>query len=112
MQVQQMRQAVPAAPRGWEAWNASSLSCTCTSSCHMHGILRLRVCGADVDAAAEYRGPKWWEAWDEPEEQGARKRQRGDATDQERGQRSAEQLRQLHALPIQVLPLASEGTCR
>lgn len=58
--------------------------------------------GAD-DASAD-GGPKWWEAWDVPEEETGRKRQRHEPADLESAERSAEQLRQLHALPIQALP--------
>ncbi len=62
----------------------------------------LGCAGAD-DASAD-DGPKWWEAWDVSEEQTGRKRQRREPADLESAERSAEQLRQLHALPIQALP--------
>ena len=55
-----------------------------------------------VHGSEEYSGPKWWEAWDQPEEEATRKRQRSDPADAEAGQRSAQQLRALHALPMQV----------
>ena len=57
---------------------------------------------AGVHGAEEDSGPKWWEAWDELEEEAARKRQRSGPADAEAMQRSAQQLRDLHALPMQV----------
>lgn len=55
-----------------------------------------------MHGSKEYSGPKWWEAWDQPEEEATRKRQRSGPADEEAGQRSAQQLRELHALPMQV----------
>ena len=56
----------------------------------------------DVHGSEDDSGPKWWEAWDQPEEEASRKRQRSGPADEEAGQRSAQQLRELHALPMQV----------
>ncbi|KAK9834039.1 hypothetical protein WJX81_005023 [Elliptochloris bilobata] len=56
-----------------------------------------------ADEAERDSGPKWWEAWDEPQEEAARKRQRSAPADAEAAQRSEDQLRELHALPMQGL---------
>ena len=62
-----------------------------------------------VQGSEDNSGPKWWEAWDQPEEEATRKRQRSDPADVEAGQRSAQQLRELHALPMQVWCHSRQG---
>ena len=62
-----------------------------------------------VHGSEDYSGPKWWEAWDQPEEEATRKRQRSGSADAEAGQRSAQQLRELHALPMQVWSAIDRG---
>ena len=62
-----------------------------------------------VHSSEEGSGPKWWEAWDKPEEEAARKRQRSSPADAEAAQQSAQQLHELHALPIEVWSHSSQG---